>query len=252
MHHGGPENRQGDLMAKLIVQLDPVATLGLARTSTVPDPAAVAILAELGGADGIAVHLREDRRTIQDRDLRVLRKVVHARFVFKMAPTSEMLGVALNIKPDSVILLPEMREKNSPRGGLDLMVHGSSAAETIDTLANSGIPVGIFIEPDSDQLKLAHQYNASIVEINTGAYCEATISVKRKQVLVRIVDTVKLAYRLKMGVQAGGSIGFNTIGAFEGLKEIGGFAIGHSIIARAVLVGMQEAVREMKRRIRAL
>jgi pyridoxine 5-phosphate synthase len=234
------------------VQLDPVATLGLARTSTVPDPAAVAILAELGGADGIAVHLREDRRTIQDRDLRVLRKVVHARFVFKMAPTSEMLGVALNIKPDSVILLPEMREKNSPRGGLDLMVHGSSAAETIDTLANSGIPVGIFIEPDSDQLKLAHQYNASIVEINTGAYCEATISVKRKQVFVRIVDTVKLAYRLKMGVQAGGSIGFNTIGAFEGLKEIGAFTIGHSIIARAVLVGMQEAVREMKRRIRAL
>jgi pyridoxine 5-phosphate synthase len=252
MHHGGPENRQGDLMAKLIVQLDPVATLGLARTSTVPDPAAVAILAELGGADGIAVHLREDRRTIQDRDLRVLRKVVHARFVFKMAPTSEMLGVALNIKPDSVILLPEMREENSPRGGLDLMVHGSSAAETIDTLANSGIPVGIFIEPDSDQLKLAHQYNASIVEINTGAYCEATISVKRKQVFVRIVDTVKLAYRLKMGVQAGGSIGFNTIGAFEGLKEIGAFTIGHSIIARAVLVGMQEAVREMKRRIRAL
>ena len=239
-------------MTKLIVQLDPVATLREAGTSTVPDPSAAAILAELGGADGIAVHLREDRRTIKDRDLPVLRKVVQTRFVFKMAPTSEMLGVALNIKPDSVILLPEMREENSPRGGLDLMVHGSSAAETIDTLANSGIPVGIFIEPDSDQLKLAHQYNASIVEINTGAYCEATISVKRKQVLVRIVDTVKLAYRLKMGVQAGGSIGFNTIGAFEGLKEIGAFTIGHSIIARAVLVGMQEAVREMKRRIRAL
>jgi pyridoxine 5-phosphate synthase len=239
-------------MAKLNVQLDPVATLRQAGRSAVPDPAAAAILAELGGADGIAVHLREDRRIIQDRDLHVLRKVVHTRFVFKMAPTSEMLGVALNIKPDIVILLPEMREEISPRGGLDLMVHGSSAAETIDNLVSSGIPVGIFIEPDPDQLKLAHQCSANIVEINTGAYCEATTSAKRKQVLVRIVDTIKLAYRLKIGVEAGGGIGFNTIGSFAGLKEIGAFTIGHSIIARAVLIGMQEAVREMQRQIRAL
>ncbi|MGD8969998.1 MAG: pyridoxine 5'-phosphate synthase [Desulfobacterales bacterium] len=236
-------------MAKLIVQLDPVATLREAGKSAVPDPAAAAILAELGGADGIAVHLREDRRFIQDRDLRILRKLVRTRFVCEMAPTSEMLGVALNITPDIVILLPEMREENSPAGGLDLMVHGSSAAETIDNLVNSGIPVGIFIEPDPDQLKLAHQCSANMVEINTGAYCGATTSTKRQQVLIRIVDTVKLAYRLKIGVQAGGGIGFNTIGAFEGLTEIGAFTIGHSIIARAVLVGMQEAVREMKRHI---
>ncbi len=236
-------------MAKLIVQLDPVAALREAGKSAVPDPAAAAILAELGGADGIAVRLREDRRSIQDRDLRVLRKVVHTRFAFEMAPTSEMLGVALNIKPDMVILLPEMREENSPAGGLDLMVHGSSAAETIENFVNSGIPVGIFIEPDPDQLKLAHQCSANLVEINTGAYCEAATDAKRKQVLIRIVDTVKLAYRLKIGVQAGGGIGFNTIGSFEGLKEIGAFTIGHSIIARAVLIGMQEAVREMQRHI---
>lgn len=236
-------------MAKLIVQLDPVAALREAGKSAVPDPAAAAILAELGGADGIAVRLREDRRSIQDRDLRVLRKVVHTRFAFEMAPTSEMLGVALNIKPDMVILLPEMREENSPAGGLDLMVHGSSASETIENLVNSGIPVGIFIEPDPDQLKLAHQCSANLVEINTGAYCEAATDAKRKQVLIRIVDTVKLAYRLKIGVQAGGGIGFNTIGSFEGLKEIGAFTIGHSIIARAVLIGMQEAVREMQRHI---
>ena len=239
-------------MAKLIVQLDPVATLREAGNSAVPDPAAAAILVELGGADGIAVRLREDRRSIQDRDLRVLRKVVHTRFVFEMAPTSEMLGVALNIKPDMVILLPEMREDNSPAGGLDLMVHGSSAAETIENLVNSGIPVGILIEPDPDQLKLAHQCSANIVEINTGAYCEATTDAKRKQVLIRIVDTIKLAYRLKIGVQAGGGIGFDTIGSFEGLKEIGAFTIGHSIIARAVLIGMQEAVREMQRHIAKL
>lgn len=239
-------------MAKLIVQLDPVAIIREAGPSAVPDPAAAAILAELGGADGIAVHLREDRRSIQDRDLRVLRKIVHTRFVFEMAPTSEMLGMALNIKPDMVILLPAMREQNSPAGGLDLMVHGSSAAETIDNLVNSGISVGIFIEPDLDQLKLAHQCSANLVEINTGACCKATTSAKRKQVLTRIVDTVKLAYRLKIGVQAGGGIGFNTIGSFEGLKEIDAFTIGHSIIARAVLIGMQAAVREMRRNIREL
>jgi pyridoxine 5-phosphate synthase len=239
-------------MAKLIVQLDPVAALREAGKSAVPDPAAAAILSELGGADGIAVRLREDRRSIQDRDLRVLRRVVHTRFVFEMAPTSEMLGVALNIKPDMVILLPEMREENSPAGGLDLMVHGSSAAETIENLVSSGIPVGIFIEPDPDQLKLAHQCSANLVEINTGAYCEATTAAKRKQALIRVVDTVKLAYRLKIGVQAGGGIGFNTIGSFEGLKEIGAFTIGHSIIARAVLIGMQEAVREMQRHIAKL
>jgi pyridoxine 5-phosphate synthase len=239
-------------MAKLIVQLDPVAALREAGKSAVPDPAAAAILAELGGADGIAVRLREDRRSIQDRDLRVLRKVVHTRFTFEMAPTSEMLGVALNIKPDMVILLPEMREENSPAGGLDLMVHGSSAAETVENLVNSGIPVGIFIEPDPDQLKLAHQCSANLVEINTGTYCEAATDAKRKQILIRIVDTVKLAYRLKIGVQAGGGIGFNTIDSFEGLKEIGAFTIGHSIIARAVLIGMQAAVREMQRHIEKL
>lgn len=239
-------------MAKLIVQLDPVAIIREAGPSAVPDPAAAAILAELGGADGIAVHLREDRRSIQDRDLRVLRKIVHTRFVLEMAPTSEMLGMALNIKPDMVILQPAMREQNSPAGGLDLMVHGSSAAETIDNLVNSGISVGIFIEPDLDQLKLAHQCSANLVEINTGAYCKAKTSAKRKQVLTRIVDTVKLAYRLKIGVQAGGGIGFNTIGSFEGLKEIDAFTIGHSIIARAVLIGMQAAVREMRRNIREL
>lgn len=239
-------------MAKLIVQLDPVATLRKAGISAVPDPAAAAILAELGGADGIAVHLREDRRSIQDHDLHVLRKVVHTRFVFEMAPTSEMLGVALNIKPDKAILQPEMREEIPPAGGFDLMVHGSSAAETIDNLASSGIPVGIFIEPDPDQLKLAHQCSANFVKINTYAYCEATTNTKRKQILSRIVDTVKLADRLKIGVQAGGGIGFNTIGSFEGLKEIGAFTIGHSIIARAVLIGMQEAVREMQRHIEKL
>ena len=239
-------------MARLVVQLDSVATLREAGTSSLPDPSAAAVMAELAGADGIAVHLREDRRTVQDHDLAVMRKIVHSRFVFKMAPTSEMLGVALTIKPDAVILVPEMREENSPADGLDLMVHGSSTAETIENIVNSGIPAGIFIEPDPDQLRLAHQCSANFITVNTGSFCGATTNTKRKQVLGHIVDTVKLAYRLKIGVQAGGGIGFTTIGSFEGLKEIDTFIVGHGIISRAVMIGMQRAVVEMRRLIRAL
>jgi len=234
-------------MAKLIVQLDPVAALREAGRSTVPDPAAAAVLAELGGADGIAVHLREDRRFTKDRDVRVLRTVVHTRFDLKMAPTSEMLGLALSIKPDVVVLAPERHEEHAPAGGLDLMVHGAVTAETIDNLVGSGIAVGTFIAPDPDQLKLAHQCGAGFVEIHSGAYCEATTGAKRRHLLSRIVDTVKLAYRLKIGVQVGGGIDFTSIDFFKGLVEINAFTIGHGIVSRAVMVGMQAAVREMKR-----
>ncbi|MFZ0613753.1 MAG: pyridoxine 5'-phosphate synthase [Desulfobacterales bacterium] len=239
-------------MAKLLVQLDPVAALREAGRSTVPDPAAAAVVAELGGADGIVVHLREDRRSINDRDVRILRKVVHSRFDLKMAPTSEMLGLALDIKPEVVVLVPEMREESAPAGGLDLMVHGAVASETIANLAGSGIAVGTFIEPDPDQLKLAHQCGAGFVEIRAGAFCAAASRAKRQHLLSRIVDTVKLAYRLKIGVQVGGGIDFTTIGSFKGLAEINAFTIGHGIVSRAVLIGMQATVREMKRLIEKL
>ncbi len=239
-------------MAKLLVQLDPVATLREAGRSIVPDPAAAAVVAELGGADGIVVHLREDRRFTKDRDVRVLRNVVHTRFDLKMAPTSEMLGLALNVKPDVVVLVPEMREESAPAGGLDLMVHGAVTSETIDNLAGSGIAVGTFIEPDPEQLKLAHQCGAGFVEIHAGAYCEAATRAKRQHQLSRIVDTAKLAYRLKIGVQVGGGLDFTTIGSFKKLAEVHAFSIGHGIVSRAVLIGMQAAVREMKRLIEQL
>ena len=239
-------------MAKLTVQIDHIATLRAAGRAVSPEPSAVAVLAEMGGADGLSVHLHEDRRHIQDRDLRMLRRIVHTNLELKMAATSEMLGVALNIKPDTVILVPETREESSTVNGLDLMVHKSNVSEMINNLENSGIPIGVFIDPDPEQLKLAHQCNANTVEINTSSFCEAVTSAKRTQIFARIVDAVKLAHRLKIRVHVGNGVGYNTIGAFRGLKEIGTFTIGHSIVSRAVLTGMEKAVRDMRRLIKEL
>ena len=239
-------------MARLIVQIDAVATLREASTSQQPEPAAAAGMAELGGADGIAVHLREDRKHTQDRDVRILRKTIQTRFILKMAATSEMLGVALNVKPDIVILVPEQREGLSSEGGLDLMVHKTTVAETIGTLKNSGIPVGVLVAADVEQIKLVHQSNADIVEIHTGAYCEATTSAKRNQNLSKIVDAIKLAHRLKMKVFVGSGIDYSLIKSFAGLTEIHSFCIGHSIVARAVLKGMENAVSDMRALIREL
>lgn len=239
-------------MAKFLVQIDQVATLRESRKTEYPDPVAAAIMAELGGADGIVVHLREDRRHIQDRDVRILRKVVQTGLTLKMTASSEMLGVALNIKPDLVILVPEAREEITTEGGVDLMVHKATVSEIAATLNNSGIPVGIMIAPDPEQLKLAHQCNANIVEIHTGAYSEATTSAKRSQLFSRIVDAVKLASRLKLRAHAGYGLGYDTIKNFQGLGEISHFCIGHSIVSRAVLVGLENAVREMRTLINEL
>jgi pyridoxine 5-phosphate synthase len=232
-------------MAGLAVNIDHVATLREARKVSYPDPVAAAVLAELAGADGIVVHLREDRRHIQDRDVRILRKIVQTKLILEMASTPEMVGIALGIKPDLVTLVPEKREELTTEGGLDLIVHKNSIAETIGTLQNSGIPVSIFIDPVPEQIKVAHQINATMVEIHTGAFCDATTIKKREQTFTDIVNGVKLAHKLKLGINAGNGICYKTIKAFKGLDEIDEFSIGHSIVARAVLVGMEAAVREM-------
>lgn len=232
-------------MAGLAVNVDHVATLREARKINYPEPVAAAVLAELAGADGIVVHLREDRRHIQDRDVRILRKIVQTRLILEMASTSEMVGIALDIKPDIVTLVPEKREELTTEGGLDLIVHKNSVAEAVDSLQNSGIPVSIFIDPDPEQIKLAHQIDAAMVEIHTGTFCDATTSIKREKAFSAIVDAVKLAHKLKLKVNAGHGICYKTIKAFKGLKEIDEFSIGHSIVSRAVLVGMERAVKEM-------
>ena len=232
-------------MAGLAVNVDHIATLREARKIVFPDPVAAAVLVELAGADGIVVHLREDRRHIQDRDLKILRKVVQTKLILEMASTNEMLGIALDIQPDLVTLVPERREELTTEGGLDLIVHKNTVAETVDTLQNHGIPVSIFIDPDPDQIKMAHQINATMVEIHTGIFCEAKTLKNRNQAFSNIVDAAKLAHKLKLGLNAGHGLCYNTIKAFKGLHEIDEFSIGHSIVSRAVLVGMEKAVKEM-------
>jgi pyridoxine 5-phosphate synthase len=240
-------------MAGLAVNIDHVATLRNTREGvSYPDPVAAAVLAELAGVDGIVIHLREDRRHIQDRDLKILRKIVQTKLILEMASTDEMVGIALDIKPDLVTLVPERREELTTEGGLDLIVHKNAVAETVGTLQNSGIPASIFIDPDPDQIKLAHRIDTTMVEIHTGTFCEAKTYKKRNQAFSNIVDAAKLAHKLRIGVNAGHGLCYNTIKAFKGLHEIDEFSIGHSIVSRAVLVGMERAVKEMLALIKEL
>ena len=239
-------------MAGLAVNIDHVATLREVRKVSYPEPVAAAVLAELAGADGIVVHLRKDRRHIQDRDVRILRKVIQTKLILEMASTSEMVGIALDIKPDLVTLVPEKREELTTEGGLDLFVHKNSVAETVGSLQDNGIPVSIFIDPEPEQIELAYKIDASTVEIHTGTFCDATTPKKRDQAFDKIVDAVKLAHKLKLKINAGHGICYNTIKTFKGLHEIDEFSIGHSIVSRAVLVGMERAVKEMSALINKL
>jgi pyridoxine 5-phosphate synthase len=232
-------------MAGLAVNVDHVATLREARKSSYPDPVAAAILAELGGADGIVVHLREDRRHIQDRDLRILRNIVQTKLILEMACTNEMVGIALDVQPDLVTLVPETQEEVTTEGGLDLISRDNAIAEIVGTLQDSGIPVSIFIDPSPEQIKVAHQINATMVEIHTGIFCDAEGAAKRERAFSDIVDAAKFARKLNLGVNAGHGLCYNTIKTFKGLHEIDEFSIGHSIVSRAVMVGMEKAVKEM-------
>ncbi len=232
-------------MPGLTVKIDQVAVLRRSRKSQFPDPVAAAILAELAGTDGITVHLRRDRRHIQDRDVRILRSVLQTKLVLEMASTSEMVGVALDIKPDLVTLVPEKREEFSNDGGLDLIVHQSDISETVATLQNSGIPTGLLVDTDPEHIKLAHRSGAAMVEIHTGIYCEAKTNQKKQLAFAKIIDAVKLAHRLKFSVRLGRGLCYKTIKAFKGIDEIDEFTIGHSIVSRALLTGMKTAVGEM-------
>jgi len=203
----------------------------------------------VAGADGIIVHLRQDRRHIKDRDVRILRSIVQSKLILEMASTSEMVGVALDIKPDLVTLVPEKREEATADGGLDLIVHRHDISETVATLQNSGIPVGLLVDPEPEQIKLAHKSNSSMVEVHTGTYCDAKTAQKRHQAFLNIVDAVKLAHKLKLSVKAGRGLCYKTIKVFKGIPEIDEFSIGHSIVSRAILTGMQTAVAEMIRLI---
>lgn len=232
-------------MAKLGVNVDHIATIRQARGVTEPDPVAAAMLAELAGAHGITVHLREDRRHIQDRDVEILRKTVQTRLNLEMALTDEMVAIALKVLPDAVTLVPEGRHELTTEGGLDVNMLRATLTQKIPLLKQAGIVVSLFVEPDLEQIKTCHKVGADYIEIHTGTYCEMRTEADRREQLQRIELAISAARRLGLGVNAGHGLNYQNIGPVVALKGIEEFNIGHSIVARASLVGLERAVREM-------
>jgi pyridoxine 5-phosphate synthase len=229
---------------RLVVNLDHVATVRQTRSGVEPDPVTAATLALLAGADGIAVHLREDRRHVQDRDLRVLRQTVHGRLCLEMAATQEMLKVALDVRPDSVTLVPERPEELASTGGLDVQSRIGEIGEIARALHESGIRTGLCIDPDLEQVKAAHRVGARAVELHAGRYGER--GPDHEEVLRRIEDAVRLAAKLKLEIGVGHGIDYGNVGKLAENDLIDEFSIGHAIVSRAIYVGMERAVREMK------
>lgn len=233
-------------MPRLGVNVDHVATLRQARGGTDPDPLAAAVLVELAGADGLVVHLREDRRHIQDRDLRLLREVTRTKLDLEMAADNEMVKIALNVRPDLVTLVPEKRQELTTEGGLDVAGQRDRIQHIISELHSGGIPVSVFIEPDLGQVKAAHKISADFVELHTGRYANATRSKEADTEFESITQAARLAYKLGIGVNAGHGLDYRNVKRLTHIAEIVEYNIGHSIIARAVLVGIVQAVKEMK------
>ncbi len=232
-------------MARLCVNIDHVATLRQARRSSEPDPLHAALLAELGGADGITVHLRSDRRHIQDRDVDLLKQVVKTRLNVEMAATQEMMRIALTVKPDQVTLVPERREELTTEGGLDAVLNSVQLRPTVRTLREAGIRVSLFVDPDLEQVKEAHKLDGHAIEINTAAYADARDDKAREAALRKVVDAVRLGCKLGLDVHAGHGLDYRNVGRLARIPEVSELNIGHAIVARAVLVGMERAVREM-------
>lgn len=232
-------------MTGLAVNVDHIATLRQARGVSYPDPVAAAVLAELAGADGIVVHLREDRRHIQDRDVYLLRNTISTKMILEMAPSEEILEIACEVKPEQVTLVPEKREELTTEGGLDVTANRAIVASAIQRLHDSGISVSLFIVPDPAQIEASAAIGADIVELHTGTFCEALEMDEKKRAFSDIIEAARLARKMELGINAGHGLCYNTIKWFKGSGIIDEFSIGHSIIARAALVGMERAVREM-------
>jgi pyridoxine 5-phosphate synthase len=232
-------------MARLAVNVDHVATLRQARGTSIPDPVEAAILAELAGALGIVVHLREDRRHIQERDVRILREVVKTKLNLEMAATPEMVQAAVAIRPDVATLVPEKRQELTTEGGLDVSGRQAQIEEAIGTLRGAGIRVSAFIDPDIAQVKAAADAGADIVEIHTGRYADSRDEVSGGIELEKIGKAVVFASKAGLRVSAGHGLNYVNVKPVAALTEVEEMSIGHSIIGRAVMVGMGAAVREM-------
>jgi pyridoxine 5-phosphate synthase len=237
-------------MARLSVNVDHVATVRQARRGLEPDPVAAALLAELAGAHGIIVHLREDRRHIQDRDLRVLRQSIKTHLNLEMAAVEEIIGIALELKPDMVTLVPERREELTTEGGLDVAGQLGHLKEVASAMKRAGIRVSLFVDPEEPSISAAAESGAQVVELHTGRYAESRDAQSRLVEIRRIREAARLAGELGLEVHAGHGLDYRNVSSLVEIREIEEFSIGHSIVARAVLVGMDRAVREMLELVR--
>jgi pyridoxine 5-phosphate synthase len=232
-------------MLRLGVNIDHVATVRQARRAEVPNPVEAALRAEKAGADGITVHLREDRRHIQERDATLLRERVTTKLNLEMAVTPAMVAFAEQLRPDDACFVPEKREELTTEGGLAIVAHRQKIQEAVKRLQGRGIHVSLFVDPEEKQIEASKEAGAHAVEIHTGSYCNAT-GVERENQRKAVISAVAFAHRLGLEVHAGHGLDYQNVLPIAQIQQIVELNIGHSIIARAVIVGIEQAVREMK------
>ena len=242
LHHKGSTQ-----MTQLAINVDHVATVRNARGIKEPDPVAAAAICELAGAAGIVVHLREDRRHITDRDVRLLRQTIKTRMNLEMGANKDIIQIALDVKPDMVTLVPEKRKELTTEGGLDVIGQKKKLAKTINKMDKAGIPVSLFIDPESEQVKASYDIGATYVELHTGRYCDATSELEREDEYALIAEAADQAFETGLRVNAGHGLDYLTTARIAALDTIEELSIGHAIITRAVFVGLDQAVREMKK-----
>jgi len=230
---------------RLAVNIDHIATIREARKTDEPDPVAAAVLCELGGAQGITVHLRGDRRHIQDRDVELLKKTVSTHLNIEMAATSEMIRIAQTIKPHQVTLVPERKDEITTEGGLDVVLHSGNVEKAVTQLIDARIDVSIFVDPVLEQIRQCHKLRAPKIEINTGKFADAWKTGTWPHELEKIATAARAAKKLGLVVLAGHGLTYRNIDGIATIPEIEELNIGHSIISRAALVGLEAAVREM-------
>lgn len=228
------------------VNVDHIATLREARGTNYPDPVYAASVAEHAGADGITVHLREDRRHIQDRDIHVLKQTLHTRMNFEMAVTDEMVAIACDVKPAFCCLVPEKRAELTTEGGLDVVSQLSKVTDAVEKLAAVGTQVSLFIDADKAQIDAALASGAPYIEIHTGQYADSSSEAEQQAELARLIDGIKYAHGLGLKVNAGHGLNYFNVKPIAAIEEIIELNIGHAIIARAVIDGLDKAVRDMK------
>ncbi len=232
-------------MLRLGVNVDHVATVRQARRVNVPDPVTAALLAEKAGADGITVHLREDRRHIQERDVELMRQQLGTKLNLEMAVTPAMVAFAEKLRPDDACFVPEKREELTTEGGLDVVAHKQKILEAVKRLQDRGTHVSLFIDPENNQIETSKEIGAHGIEIHTGTYCNAAETESKKERAI-VAAAAALAHRLGLEVHGGHGLNYENVLPIATIPEIVELNIGHSIIARAVIVGIEQAVREMK------